>query len=185
MPGGPICRGAPSEVCRFEVPAVRDLSRDPFEARLRDAGAGLGGESGFPPPLRRGAGLGRGAPCRHLLASRRSVRDYDPQRRVLAPEAEVGGRLAGVDIPRLTGQALEVGAPLDRLPVALQRAGELGGAGCRPVEGFPQLGGGLRVETPEVGGLDPSSGGSSISKRFRSMRATASSVASLARSRSM
>ena len=40
--------------------------------------------------------------------------------------------------------------------MAVQRAGELGGAGRRPVEGLPQRGGGLRVETPEVGGLDPS-----------------------------
>lgn len=100
--------------------------------------------------------MGRGTSCRHLLASRRSVWDYDPQRRVLAPEAEVGGRLVDVGVPHLPGQALETGAALDRLPVAVQRAGELGGVGCRPVEGLPQRGGGLRVETPEVGGLDPS-----------------------------
>ena len=156
MPEGPICRGAPPEVCRLEVPAVRDLSRDPFEACLRDAGAGLGGEPGLPPPFRRRAGSGRVASRRHLPARRRPVRDHDPQRCVLAPDAEVGGRLAGVGVPRLPGQALEAGAPLDRLPVAVQRAGELGGAGCRPVERLPQRGGGLRVETPEVGGLDPS-----------------------------
>ncbi len=40
--------------------------------------------------------------------------------------------------------------------MAVQRAGELGGVGGCPVEGLPQRGGGLRVETPEVGGLDPS-----------------------------
>ena len=39
--------------------------------------------------------------------------------------------------------------------MAVQRAGELGGAGCRPVEGLPQRGGRLRVEPPEVGGLNP------------------------------